>query len=90
MVSSRAEAIFAHREWLLSQPYLLLEIREMKGKILGMLVQAPRLSWRHFCRNSRNKRGTILAIIRLSKKSSPEEPRISQSLPIGRIHFIDQ
>lgn len=34
-VSSREEAIEKHKEWTLTQPWLLLEIRQMKGKTLA-------------------------------------------------------
>lgn len=35
-VATKAEALYKHREWVLSQPELIAEIkRELKGKILG-------------------------------------------------------
>ena len=41
-VSTRAEAIYQHKNWILSQPELMDEIRkELKGKILGCWCDNP-------------------------------------------------
>jgi len=35
LVSSREEAIAAYKKWILTQPYLLASLSELKGKTLG-------------------------------------------------------
>ncbi len=35
IVSSRAEAVAKHREWIMAQKRLLADLHELKGKILG-------------------------------------------------------
>lgn len=40
-VDTRQEAIQCHKEWLMTQPDLLLEVRAMKGKTLGCWCKHP-------------------------------------------------
>lgn len=34
-VSNRAEAIQKYEEWILTQPHLMADLRELRGKVLG-------------------------------------------------------
>lgn len=34
-VESRGDAVAAYREWVLTQPFLLAEVPQLRGKILG-------------------------------------------------------
>jgi hypothetical protein len=42
-VATKAEAIYKHRQWILSQPALMEEIKqELRGKVLGCWCDNPR------------------------------------------------
>jgi hypothetical protein len=40
-VDTREEAIRLHKEWLLTQPDMLMKVRDMKGKVLGCWCKHP-------------------------------------------------
>lgn len=94
-VSTREEAIALHKEWLLAQPDLLLEVRAMKGKTLGC-----------WCKHNKNPlacHGDTFAwiadmpeaefaqILSTARKIRSEQDRDYDEghLPKGRIPFAD-
>lgn len=55
IVASRKIAIDKYREWILTQPQLLSEIEELRGKKIGMLLLPETLSRKRTFRTFKHK-----------------------------------
>jgi len=92
IVGSRDEAIEKNKEWVLTQPWLLLEIRAMKGKTLACWCKPLRCHGDTFVEIAEMNDEEFAVILEQSKmfQSNNQVKSNNGKMDQGRIPFVDQ